>query len=225
MKCPSCGFNTFDYLETCKKCGSPLKAKPRYRAIYEPLAEPAKQEDPTIDKNPLEGIIQAPVLTQSQYESIFEEPYEVKDEEEVLDFDPAGFITRAIAFLIDLVILLGITTLTLASGLFFANINLDISSNNFMNLVIPIYLILLLVSSTYFVFLHGFVGRTIGKMIMGIRIIRDDGESIGLREAFIRWVGYFISMLCVFLGFIWAIFDLRHQTWHDKLAGTYVVIG
>jgi uncharacterized RDD family membrane protein YckC len=67
------------------------------------------------------------------------------------------------------------------------------------------------------------VGRTIGKMIMGIRIIRDDGELIGLREALIRWVGYFISMVFAFLGFVWAIFDAKSQTWHDKLAGTYVV--
>ncbi|HKQ33049.1 MAG TPA: hypothetical protein VJV40_07575, partial [Thermodesulfobacteriota bacterium] len=24
MKCPSCGYNSFDHLEYCKKCGSPL---------------------------------------------------------------------------------------------------------------------------------------------------------------------------------------------------------
>jgi uncharacterized RDD family membrane protein YckC len=224
MKCPACGFNTFDYIETCKKCGSPLKAKLRHMIIRAPFAEPAKQEEPTIDKQPIEGIRQIPVPTESQYELLFEEPSELKEEEEVLDFDLAGFITRGIAFLIDILILLGIATLTLASGLFFANANLDIRPTNFMNVIITIYLILLLVSSTYFVFLHGFGGRTIGKMIMGIRIIRDDGELIGLREAFIRWVGYFISLFCVFLGFIWAIFDSKYQTWHDKLAGTYVVM-
>jgi uncharacterized RDD family membrane protein YckC len=154
---------------------------------------------------------------------VFEEPPELKEEEEMLDFDLAGFITRGMAFLIDILILLGSTTLTLASGLFFAGADLDIGSNNLMNVVITIYLVLLLVSSSYFVFLHGFVGRTIGKMIMGIRIIRDDGELIGLREALIRWVGYFISMVFAFLGFVWAIFDAKSQTWHDKLAGTYVV--
>jgi len=127
------------------------------------------------------------------------------------------------AFLIDLAILFGTTALTLALGLFLADTDLDIKSDGFMNLIIVIYLALLFVGSTYFVFLQGFGGRTIGKMILGIRIIRDDGESIGLREAFIRWVGYFISILFVFIGFVWALFDSRCQTWHDKFAGTYVV--
>lgn len=223
MKCPACGFNTFDYLETCKKCGSPLKAKLRHRIIHEPFLEPARQVNPTIDKKPLDEIMQVPAPAQFQQELVFEEPPELKEEEGMLDFDLAGFTTRGMAFLIDILILLGSTTLTLASGLFFAGADLDISSNNLMNVVITIYLVLLLVSSSYFVFLHGFVGRTVGKMIMGIRIIRDDGELIGLREALIRWVGYFISMVFAFLGFVWAIFDSKSQTWHDKLAGTYVV--
>jgi uncharacterized RDD family membrane protein YckC len=86
-----------------------------------------------------------------------------------------------------------------------------------------VYLVLLFLSSTYFVFLQGFGGRTIGKMVLGIRVIREDGESIGLREAFIRWVGYIVSTIFLFLGFIWALFDQKGQTWHDKFAGTYVV--
>jgi uncharacterized RDD family membrane protein YckC len=222
MKCPACGFNTFDYLETCKKCGSPLKVKLRHRIIHEPPLEPAKQEDSMIDIKPLDENMQVPAHAQFQQELVFEESLKL-NEEEVLAFDPAGFLTRGIAFLIDILILLGSTVLALASGLLFAGVDLDVSLGSLMNLVITIYLVLLLIGSSYFVFLHGFVGRTIGKMIMGIRIIRDDGELIGLREALIRWVGYFISTVFAFLGFVWAIFDSKSQTWHDKLAGTYVV--
>ncbi|MBW2651381.1 MAG: RDD family protein [Deltaproteobacteria bacterium] len=37
------------------------------------------------------------------------------------------------------------------------------------------------------------------------------------------WVGYIISKLPFFLGFIWVAFDGRKQGWHDKIAGTYVI--
>ncbi len=223
MKCPSCGFITFDYLETCKKCGSPLKAKTRHKAIYEPFLESKKQKErKTIENSLVEEYAHPPVPAQYQREPLFEEPSELVDEE-AADFDLARLATRAIAILIDLTILFGITTLTLASGLYFADAKYEISSSNFMDFVITTYLVLLIISSTYFVLLHGLGGRTVGKMAMGIRIIREDGEFIGLREALIRWVGYFISVLCGFLGFIWAVFDSQSQTWHDKLAGTYVV--
>jgi len=37
-------------------------------------------------------------------------------------------------------------------------------------------------------------------------------------------VGYFIAFLPVGLGFFWIIWDKRKQGWHDKIAGTVVVI-
>ena len=41
----------------------------------------------------------------------------------------------------------------------------------------------------------------------------------------IRYLGYFISFLPLGLGFLWIAFDERKQGWHDKLAGTVVIIG
>lgn len=222
MKCPNCGFNTFEYAKTCKKCGSTLKVKSRYKTIYEPFVRPVKEKG-TLDTESVEATLQPPVFTSPDdyLERLFEEPPPGETRRgDVLEFDLAGFTRRAVAFLIDLAVLFGTTSLTLAAGLFFADADLD---TGFMNFIVFVYLVLLLIGSTYFVFLQGFRGRTIGKMFLGIRIIRDDGEPIGFREAFIRWVGYFISMLFLFTGFFWALFDSRCQTWHDKFAGTYVV--
>ena len=44
-------------------------------------------------------------------------------------------------------------------------------------------------------------------------------------DAVIRAIGYYVSsLICsVGLGYLWAIFDKNNQTWHDKLARTYVV--
>ena len=67
-------------------------------------------------------------------------------------------------------------------------------------------------------------GQTIGKKIMKIRIVKEAGGSFGYMDAFLRnVVGYWISSLVCDLGFIWGLFDARHQTWHDKIFKTVVV--
>jgi uncharacterized RDD family membrane protein YckC len=66
-------------------------------------------------------------------------------------------------------------------------------------------------------------GQTVGKRVMGIRIVKADGSPFGLVPAIIRYVGYIVSGIVLLLGFIWILFDKDKQGWHDKIAGTYVV--
>ena len=66
-------------------------------------------------------------------------------------------------------------------------------------------------------------GQTPGKFALGIRVIKANGAPIGDTDAVIRAIGYNVSWIFFGLGYIWAIFDKNKQSWHDKLAGTYVV--
>ena len=66
-------------------------------------------------------------------------------------------------------------------------------------------------------------GQTPGKFAMSIRVIKADGTPINDTDAVIRAIGYNVSSIVCGLGYIWAIFDKNNQTWHDKLARTYVV--
>jgi uncharacterized RDD family membrane protein YckC len=75
----------------------------------------------------------------------------------------------------------------------------------------------------YFTYFPGTTGQTPGKRLMGLRVVQDTGETIGLGTAFLRWVGYIISALPMLTGFIWAGVDRRKQAWHDKIAGTVVI--
>ena len=76
----------------------------------------------------------------------------------------------------------------------------------------------------YFTLLTGEGGQTLGKMLLGIRVQSMDGSSVGYGRAFLRTLGYFVSIFFMtFLGFLWALWDRRNQTWHDKIAGTVVI--
>jgi uncharacterized RDD family membrane protein YckC len=267
MKCPNCGFNSFDYLSACKRCGNPLEPNPMSKAIYESITEAGKQKGAEVNESAIEKPVSVAVLPTSDLShietrsGIWNDPHirsistetfaSVKDEENkalnlsipsdflpyrlssaesqqekgMTSFDFAGIGSRAKAFIIDLILVFGSATLTLGFGLFFIGAGFSVDRGRIMDVLIPIYVVLLFLGSTYFVFLEGFTGKTIGKMILGIRIIRDDGESMRLWEAFVRWLGYYVSAFFIFMGFIWAIFDSKNQAWHDKFAGTYVIKG
>ena len=66
-------------------------------------------------------------------------------------------------------------------------------------------------------------GQTPGKFALGIRVIKTDGSSICDVDAVIRAIGYHVSGMLFGLGFIWALFEKNNQSWHDKMARTYVV--
>ena len=66
-------------------------------------------------------------------------------------------------------------------------------------------------------------GQTPGKFALGIRVIKTDGSEISDVDAVIRAIGYHVSSVLFGLGFIWALFDKNNQSWHDKIARTYVV--
>jgi uncharacterized RDD family membrane protein YckC len=67
------------------------------------------------------------------------------------------------------------------------------------------------------------LGCSPGKALLGIRVVGEDGEPPVLGRACVRLLGYWISALPLFFGFFWSLIDERHQAWHDRLAGTYVV--
>jgi len=143
-------------------------------------------------------------------------------EEELLSFDLAGLNSRALAFFIDLVVVAVISLVAFGAAIYFLqDTNLD--SFGLKRVFMPIYMLLFFLASSYFVVLNGYGGITIGKMVMGIRIISDEGGSIGFWQSFVRWIGYYISAAFLFIGFVWSIFDASSQSWHDKIAGTYVV--
>jgi uncharacterized RDD family membrane protein YckC len=65
---------------------------------------------------------------------------------------------------------------------------------------------------------------TPGKMMLKLSIVDDKtGLKLTIKQSIIRYLGYYISAIPLFLGIIWVGMDKRKQGWHDKMAGTVVI--
>ena len=74
----------------------------------------------------------------------------------------------------------------------------------------------------YFVFMNASGGQTLGKSLMGLRVVRADGAPLDAMQSLIRFVGYIFSLMPLGIGFLVAAFAPRRGL-HDYLAGTIVV--
>lgn len=86
-------------------------------------------------------------------------------------------------------------------------------------------IVFVVMSAAYFTYFHGSIGQTPGKMILNVKVISAQGKDLTYGTAFLRWLCYLVSGMFFTIGFIWAAFDSKKQAWHDKIAGTVVVLG
>jgi uncharacterized RDD family membrane protein YckC len=66
-------------------------------------------------------------------------------------------------------------------------------------------------------------GTTIGGIVFHLKVVRVDGRPVDWATSIVRALSCFLSLVIVFLGFLWIVFDDNKQAWHDKIAGTIVV--
>jgi hypothetical protein len=80
-------------------------------------------------------------------------------------------------------------------------------------------------ASLYFtVMLSWWKGQTIGKRVLGMRVLRLDGGVINWWVAFERAGGYAAGFATGFLGFLQVFWDANRQMIHDRIVGTVVAL-
>jgi uncharacterized RDD family membrane protein YckC len=147
----------------------------------------------------------------------------------------AGFISRLIAFVIDILIVsitIGILLGTVVLILNFFNFDFNTLTadatnlNNFIRGFLVFFTgfgFTFTVNLIYDVFFWMVTGKTIGKMVMGLRVIGPKGARITFGRALRRYVGYWISALPLFLGYFWVLINDDRHAWHDMIGGTSVI--
>lgn len=138
----------------------------------------------------------------------------------------AGFLPRLLAFAVDSMILAALLLLFFfAAGLVLSDVG-GLSSmtapEKVSELFVPFYLLGIFLSLSYFTFFLGWAGKTPGKVLLKLDVRRTDGGRMTYSRAFLRWVGYLVSVTFAGLGFLWIFFDERKRGWHDYLSGTWV---
>jgi len=250
MKCKRCRSTVPDDMDTCPNCGQDLSSlRQLLRDFYSedpvriegqdpPTPEPevflkSDQKNITMGSEDIR-IVTGPVPDYGHDFSVEDalpgkEPDEA--EEKTSTWDRAlrgGFWLRSMAFATDQVILLLILAIFVVLG--FMSLTMETSGGRAIpflrqaRIVIPVTLPLALVLNlAYFTFFHGTWGQTIGKMIFGLRVVRPDGQPLTYFRALIRALGYFLSAIPFFLGFLWIGLTSSKLSWHDALADTIVV--
>ncbi|MBI2496544.1 MAG: RDD family protein [Opitutae bacterium] len=78
--------------------------------------------------------------------------------------------------------------------------------------------------AVYCVILWAAKGTTVGGIICGLKVVRLDDRPVDWGVSIVRALGGFLSLAVAGLGFIWVVFDDDRQSWHDKIAGTTIVV-
>jgi uncharacterized RDD family membrane protein YckC len=66
-------------------------------------------------------------------------------------------------------------------------------------------------------------GQTIGKMVMSLRVVGDDGRPVDAAGGMLRAVGCMLVPITFGLSYVPALVTSDHRALHDRLAGTRVV--
>jgi uncharacterized RDD family membrane protein YckC len=128
----------------------------------------------------------------------------------------ASFWQRAIAFLIDGVILYIVNTVV--GGMF----KLSTSITDVKDLLISC-LIAILIGWTYYSIQESSSQRaTLGKRAIGLQVTDVNGNQISLWRSTRRYFSAYLSALLLFIGYLMVPFTPKHQALHDLMAGTVV---
>jgi uncharacterized RDD family membrane protein YckC len=143
----------------------------------------------------------------------------------------AGFVSRLFAFVFDVLILVvAVTLITWLVAVINSLVRVDAILGGLLGAgavdVASVILAILLTFGVYIGYPLSFwtlTGQTPGMTLMGLRVVTTDGHYVSLGRSVRRLIGYFVSALVLFVGFLWILVDDRRQGWHDKIAGTCVV--
>ena len=146
---------------------------------------------------------------------------------------PAGFWIRTAAIIIDNVLLTIVTIVIIATVILVA---MALQQNYFETLgdetvwtagwtagdtLNTLHTLLI---ATYGILMVAAFSGTVGKLVLGMRIVRTDGSRVSLGRAALRYVAQILSVLTLFIGYLMVAFRKDKRSLHDIIADTAVII-
>jgi len=236
--------------EQCPHCG----AKPLHRRVYlgsrrEEFALTAEEEPFEIGESLETGDLpNASEVSATRYPQT-EEQSDARNPE----VRWGGFFRRTCAFIVDLIIVLALALIM--EFLIYIGYKVGLSAHGrsvtweTVSQLFPLVVFGVIgLTTIYFVLFHGMEGKTIGKWLLGLKVVGKEQGTITFRRAFLRWVatvGFtplalgsarslaagdglgvaIVGFAPIALSFLWVLWSREKRAWHDYLAGTWVIRG
>jgi len=222
MRCPNCEAVVFASEERCLRCGANLLrrrvffGRPGAFALTpeEPfeLGERSEREEwrfgrgEKIDRDDQTG---------------------AKNEIATIKIRWGGFFRRACALIIDCLVVLALSALMVYLSYIGYKVGLSahgrsVTWENSTVLVALLAFACVALASVYFVMFHGMEGKTIGKWLLGLRVVGAEQGAVTYKRALLRWIGW-LGFAPIGLGFLWVLWSREKRAWHDLLARTWVI--
>lgn len=149
----------------------------------------------------------------------------------VVDSGPvvlAGFRKRLAAHVIDSIILVVVGGIVgmMIGGIMGAALGFggETSGGAFLAIQVVTQLVSIGLTAAYYASFHASRSMaTLGKMAIGIKVVRTDGDQITLARGVGRYFATLISALMLCIGYLMAAFTDRKQALHDMICDTLVV--
>lgn len=138
-----------------------------------------------------------------------------------------GFFRRFFAFLLDALVIFVLTAVMSLLSYIGYKVGLSghgraVTWHNAAPLVFFMTWASIFLATLYFVVFHGGGGKTIGKWVLGLRVVGAEQAPIGYGRALRRWAAMVI-LAPLILGFLWVLWSSEKRGWHDYLARTWVI--
>ena len=150
----------------------------------------------------------------------------IEDILENIENTPAGFGVRAIAAVTDLAIFF-IVSFFLISLIYHGDLShIGVVMENYGKsdeytyfYIISWFVLILIIIALW----TDWGGKTPGKALFNIHIVKLDNSSIGFTRSIIRFLGYILSTIPLFIGFFMIFVTKNKRGLHDLVSGTKVV--
>ncbi len=196
----------------------PLRAAKTPLAVRRALPEIRRNRPRTtrpVRMEPLAFAPAPPVLKNAQASALATETVA-----SLMQAPPLGM--RVAAGVIDLALLAGLDAAILFLTLRIAGLQNTVADLHVIPLV-PFIGFLTLLAFGYVAAFTVAGGQTVGKMLLKLRVIGDDGRPVDAAGGVLRAVGCMLVPATLGLSYLPALFSRDHRALHDRLAGTRVV--
>lgn len=141
--------------------------------------------------------------------------------EKLQSMSTANFATRAVSYIIDILVIWGVSQIAVYPFLNALNLNVDYIFLPYFSIERIVTAVLMVL---YFVLMTYYLNQTLGKMVCGIKVKSDTGGKLTISQVLYREViGRFINNTLFYLPYLVVLFTEKRIGIHDYFADTRVV--